>query len=305
MSEDYPRDLVGYGSNLPHPHWPGDARLALSFVLNYEEGGERSILDGDPASEANITELHLPPVQGKRSLVAESEFEYGSRSGFWRIMRLFQERNILFTCWAVGIALQRNPEAARAMAEAGHEVASHSWRWIDYIDVPKEVEREHMQRCIETIESLCGERPYGWFTGRYSPNTLSLLVEEGGFIYSSDALNDELPYWVEVDGKPLLMVPYSIDANDVKYTMPPGWSSGEDFFTYLKATFDMLYREGKVAPKMMTVGLHCRWSGRPGRAEALARFMDYAMGHKDVWICKRLEIARHWIEQHPFKQVSV
>ena len=186
------------------------------------------------------------------------------------------------------------------MAEAGHEVASHSWRWIDYIDVPIEVEREHIQRCIETIESLCGERPYGWFTGRYSPNTLSLLVEEGGFVYSSDALNDELPYWVKVDDKPLLSGPYSIDANDVKYTMPPGWSSGEDFFTYLKATFDMLYREGEVAPKMMTVGLHCRWSGRPGRAEALARFMDYAQSHDDVWICKRLEIARHWTEQHPY-----
>jgi putative urate catabolism protein len=301
MSEPYPRDLAGYGAHPPHPNWPNGARLALSFVLNYEEGGERNVLDGDSESETYLAEMWgLPPVVGGRNLFVEDLFEYGSRAGFWRLLSLFAERDIPFTSWAVGIALKRNPEAAQAMAEAGHEVASHSWRWIDYADMPEDEEREHIRLAIETIEALTGTRPYGWYTGRYSLNTRRLLVEEGGIVYSSDAYNDDLPYWVEVAGTPHLIVPYSLDANDFKYALTPGWTSGEDFFLYLKATFDRLYREGESAPKMMSVGLHCRLSGKPGRADALARFMDYALSHSGVWVARRIEIARHWMAEHPY-----
>ena len=213
-------------------------------------------------------------------------------------MRLFAERNIPFTSWAVGLALKRNPDAAAAMVEAGHEVASHHWRWFDYANVPKEVEREHIQLTIDTIKELCGQRQLGWYTGRYSENTLPLLMEEGGTVYASEFYNDDLPYWIAVDGKPLLIVPYALDTNDFKFALAPGWMSGDDFTHYLKAAFDHLYREGETAPKMMSIGLHCRLSGRPGRAEAFAKFMDYVLEHEGVWIAKRIEIARHWMAHH-------
>ncbi|MCH8189581.1 MAG: allantoinase PuuE [Proteobacteria bacterium] len=302
MTEPYPRDLVGYGGNPPDPQWPGGARLALSFVLNYEEGGERNILDGDPASETFLTEiLGQPALQGERNLFVEDIFEYGSRAGFWRVLRLFREHQIHFTSWAVGIALARNPDAARAMAADGHEVASHGWRWIDYRGMAEDEEREHIRRTVETIEKLIGTRPYGWYTGRYSENTLRLVAEEGGILYSSDTYNDDLPYWRLVEDKPFLMIPYSLDANDMKFSTTPGWMSGDDFFTYLKATFDQLRREGETEPKMMSVGLHCRMAGRPGRAAALARFLDYVKEFDDVWIAKRIDIARHWMKVHPYQ----
>ncbi len=302
MTEPYPRDLVGYGGNPPDPQWPGGARLALSFVLNYEEGGERNILDGDAASETFLTELlGQPALEGERNLFVEDVFEYGSRAGFWRVLRLFREHDIRFTSWAVGIALARNPDAARAMAADGHEVASHGWRWIDYRGMAEDEEREHIRRAVETIETLTGTRPYGWYTGRYSDNTLRLVAEEGGILYSSDTYNDDLPYWRLVEGKPFLMIPYSLDANDMKFSTTPGWMSGDDFFTYLKAAFDQLRREGETEPKMMSVGLHCRMVGRPGRAAALARFLDYVKGFDDVWIAKRIDIARHWTKVHPYQ----
>lgn len=301
-TDPYPRDLVGYGGNPPDPQWPGGARLALSFVLNYEEGGERNILDGDAASETFLTELlGQPALEGERNLFVEDVFEYGSRAGFWRVLRLFRDQEIHFTSWAVGIALTRNPGAARAMAADGHEVASHGWRWIDYRGMAEDEEREHIRQAVETIETLTGTRPYGWYTGRYSENTLRLVAEEGGILYSSDTYNDDLPYWRLVEGKPFLMIPYSLDANDMKFSTTPGWMSGDDFFTYLKATFDQLRREGETEPKMMSVGLHCRMAGRPGRAAALARFLDYVKGFDDVWIAKRIDIARHWMEVHPFQ----
>ena len=305
MSEQYPRDLRGYGANPPHPQWPGNARIAVSFVLNVEEGGERNILDGDAASEDYLVELTtVRPLPNQRNLFAEDIFEYGSRAGFWRILRLFNERNIHFTSWAVGLALERNPEAAIAMAEAGHEVASHAWRWIDYSIIPEEVEREDIRKTVDTIQRLTGKRPQGWYTGRYSSNTLRLLIEAGGFDYYSDVYSDDLPFWRRLYGQDLLFVPYALDTNDFKFSLSPGWMSGEDFYLYLKAAFDMLYREGETSPKMMSIGLHSRFSGRPGRADALARFMDYVLSHDNVWIPRRSEIAQHWKQHFPASNTS-
>jgi putative urate catabolism protein len=302
MDKAYPRDLVGYGGRPPQVKWPNGARVAVSFVLNYEEGGERTILDGDPVSENYLAEMNgLPALEGRRNRFVEDLFEYGSRAGFWRILKLFNERGIPFTSWAVGIALKRNPEAAAAMVAGGHEVASHHWRWFDYADVPEDIERDHIRLCIDTIKELCGERPLGWYTGRYSDNTLRLLQEEGGTVYASEFYNDDLPYWIEVADKPMLIIPYALDTNDFKYSLAPGWMSGEDFTSYLKAAFYHLYREGAETPKMMSIGLHCRLSGRPARAEALARFLDYVQQHDDVWIARRIEIARHWMTHHPFR----
>jgi putative urate catabolism protein len=300
MTEQYRRDLIGYGQQTPHPHWPDDARVAVSFVLNYEEGAERNVPDGDAASENYLLEVsNMPAIPNQRSLFAEDAFEYGSRAGFWRLMRTFQERHLHFTCWGVGLALERHPEAARAMAEAGHEVASHSWRWIDYSIVPEEVEREDIRKTITTIERLVGTRPYGWYTGRYSANTFRLLAEEGGTVYLSDFYSDDLPFWRRLHGRDFLIIPYALDTNDFKYYMSPGWMSGEDFFAYLKASFDCLYREGEKSPKMLSIGLHARITGRPGRAMALARFLDYVMSHEQVWVCKRLEVAKHWQTHFP------
>lgn len=303
MTDAYVRDFVGYGGNLPDPQWPGDARIAISFVLNYEEGGENTVLNGDAGSE---TYLHETPGGaariGQRDLNVETVYEYGARAGFWRIMEMFRERNMNFTCYGVGLALEKNPAAARAMVAAGHEIASHGYRWIDYSTVPEEVERAHIRQAIQAIEQTCGMRPVGWYTGRISANTRRLIVEEGGFLYESDAYNDDLPYWVEVAGKPQLIIPYTLDNNDMKFCVPPGFSAPSGFYEYLKDAFDVLYHEGRRAPKMMSVGLHCRLAGRPGRAAALARFLDYVQGHDRVWVARRADIARHWHKVHPFKQ---
>jgi putative urate catabolism protein len=300
-----PRDLRGYGARPPDARWLGGARLALSFVLNYEEGGESNILNGDEGSEAFLHEMPgKPRLIGRRDPTSESMYAYGSRVGFWRIMRQFADRELPMTVYAVGRALELNPDAAEAMAKAGHEVASHAYRWIDYTDVSEEVEREHIVRCVEVIERLTGTRPVGWFTGRISPNTRRLVVEEGGFLYDSDAFDDDWPYWVEVEGKQHLVIPYAFDSNDQKFHMSPGFVTGEDFYQYLKDAFDTLYAEGAEHPRMMTVGLHCRTIGRPGRAASLARFLDYIHSHDGVWVCRRSEIAEHWRAAHPPPRVA-
>jgi putative urate catabolism protein len=298
----YPRDLIGYGRTPPDPAWPGGARIAVSFVLNYEEGGERSPLHGDATSEVYLHEVPgLTPRQGRRDEQVESVYEYGSRAGFWRLLRLFDARGLKFTSWAVGMAVARHPEAARAMHDSGHEVASHGWRWIDYQDMGLAEERRHMRLAIEAIESACGARPLGWYTGRLSANTRRLVAEDGGFLYDSDSYADDLPYWTSIDGNGHLVIPYSFDNNDMKFATFQGFNTGEDFFRHLRDSFDLLYREGlEGAPKMMSIGLHCRLAGRPGRAAALERFLDHVQRHAGVWVCRRVDIARHWHQTHPF-----
>jgi|SRR5579864_337461 len=295
------RDMVGYGPNPPNPKWPGDARIAVQIVMNYEEGSEYSIPDGDNASETYLTEVpgaSLGP--GKRDLIVESTYEYGSRAGFWRLMRAFAARDIKVTVFGAALALERNPEAARAIRAAGHEVCSHGWRWIGFQTMDEAEEREHMRKAVESIKRTIGERPYGWYC-RYAPslNTRRLIVEEGGFLYDSDAYNDDIPFWVEVSGKDHLVIPYTLDVNDMKFCVAPGFTAPSGYFEYMRDTFDILYREGKTNPKMMSVGLHPRLAGRPGRTAALERFLDHVMDHKDVWICRRVDIARHWIANHP------
>jgi putative urate catabolism protein len=297
----YPRDLIGYGANPPHPHWPGNARIALSFVVNYEEGAENSILHGDSGSETFLSEIiGAEAYQGVRHISMESLYEYGSRAGFWRLLRIFNDRKLKFTSYAVAMAIERNPDAALAMMEAGHEIASHGYRWINYQHTAITQERADMQRAIEIQTRITGERPLGWYLGRNSPNTSQLVVEEGGFLYDSDSYADDLPYWDTQNGRPQLIVPYTLDANDMRFTAPQGFNSGDQFFTYLRDNFDVLYAEGETAPKMMSVGLHCRVAGKPGRAAALMRFLDYIQSHDRVWICRRIDIARHWIATHPF-----
>jgi putative urate catabolism protein len=271
-------------------------------VLNYEEGGENCILHGDAASEAFLSEIvGAQAIPGKRHMSMESIYEYGSRAGFWRILRLFEERRLPFTCYAVAMALERHPDAAKAMTELGHEIASHGWRWIDYMHVDKETERDHMRRAIAIQTAITGERPLGWYTGRTSAQTLDLVVEEGGFLYSADSYADDLPYWDTTAGKPQLIVPYTLDANDMRFATNQGFNSGEQFFQYLKDSFDVLYAEGEAGtPKMMSIGLHCRLVGRPGRAAALARFLDHVLDHEKVWVCRRIDIARHWHATFPF-----
>lgn len=301
MSSGYPRDLIGYGENPPDPQWPGDARLAVQIVMNYEEGSEYSIPDGDQCSETYLTEVPGATLgPHKRDLIVESVYEYGSRAGFWRLMRMFKERNLPITVFGAALALERNPEAARAIREAGYEVCSHGWRWVGFQDMPEEQEREEMQRAVASIERTIGERPYGWYC-RYAPseNTRRLVVEEGGFLYDSNSYDDDLPYWVKVSGKNHLVIPYTLDVNDMKFSVPPGFTAPSGYFEYMKDTFDVLYREGKKQPKMMSVGLHTRLAGRPGRAAALERFLDYVLKHKRVWVCRRIDIARHWIANHP------
>ncbi|MFB9355835.1 allantoinase PuuE [Sneathiella chinensis] len=299
MSSDYPRDMIGYGANPPDPKWPGGARLAVQFVLNYEEGGENCILHGDHASEAFLSEIiGADMLPGVRHISMESIYEYGSRAGVWRLLRLFRKYDIPLTIFGVAMALERNPEVTEAFMEAGHEICSHGYRWINYQYVPEDVEREHMHKAIEIILRLTGERPLGWYTGRTSPNTRKLVIEEGGFLYDADAYDDDLPYWTELDGKKQLIVPYTLDVNDMRFAALQGFNSGDQYFTYLKDTFDTLYEEGVEAPKMMSVGLHCRLVGRPGRIAALKRFIDYATAHEDVWFARRIDIARHWHENH-------
>ncbi|MDH3475306.1 MAG: allantoinase PuuE [Rhodospirillales bacterium] len=300
MSEAYPRDPVGYGAASPDAAWPGGARLALQIVLNYEEGAEANILDGDPGAEALLSDLGLiEPLDGRRNLLIESLYEYGARAGFWRLYRLFVDREVPITVFAVGQALVRNPEAAAAIAQTTWEVAGHGWRWIDYGELPEAEERRHMARTVQTIRDLTGRPPAGWYAGRPSLNTRRLAVEAGGFLYDSDAYNDDLPYWTSVSGKPHLVVPYSLDNNDSRFTRSQGFDLADDFFTYLKDGFDRLYEEGATSPKMMSVGLHPRLVGRPGRVGGLVRFLDYVQGFDRVWLCRRVDIAQHWIRHHP------
>jgi putative urate catabolism protein len=295
------RDMVGYGANPPDPKWPGSARLAVQIVMNYEEGSEYSIPDGDGFSEMYLTEVpgaSLGP--GKRDLIVESVYEYGSRAGFWRLMRIFAERKLPITVFGAALALERNPEAARAIRDAGYEVCSHGYRWVGFQDMSEAQEREEMRKAVASITQTIGERPYGWYC-RYAPseNTRRLVVEEGGFLYDADAYNDDLPYWTKVSGKDHLVIPYTLDVNDMKFSVAPGFTSPSGYFEYMRDAFDVLYREGKTQPKMMSIGLHTRLAGRPGRAAALERFLDHVLVHDDVWICRRVDIARHWIANHP------
>jgi len=299
MTANYPRDLIGYGQHPPHPQWPNQARLALQFVINYEEGGENCILHGDAASESFLSEIiGAKPLLGVRNLNMESMYEYGSRAGFWRLHRLFTERDLPLTVYAVAMALEKNPEAGKAMVGAGWEVASHGYRWIDYQYVAEEVERSHIQKAIDIHTQVIGSRPLGFYQGRNSPNTRRLVVEEGGFWYDADSYADDLPYWNNDYGKPHLVIPYTLDNNDMRFATAQGFNSGDQFFTYLRDAFDVLYAEGETAPKMMSVGLHCRLSGRPGRTAALAKLLDYVQSHDSVWICRRVDIAQHWRQHH-------
>lgn len=299
---EHDRDFIGYGATPPHPRWPGNARIAINFVMNYEEGSEPSIGDGETATETWFTESHglNSGVRG-RDLAAEGLFEYGSRVGFWRLMRIFQERNLPLTVYGCALALERNPAAAAAIRQSGFDVCSHGWRWIKHYDLDEATEREHIRLAVESIARTTGERPYGWYC-RYSPsvNTRRLLAEEGGFLYDSDYYGDELPFWKRVQGKPHLVIPYSLTTNDGQYAGSVG--TGGQWFEFMRDTFDMLYREGATQPRMMSVGLHMRLIGHPARAAGLERFLDHVMKHADVWITRRIDIARHWIAEHPFEQ---
>ncbi|MDK6075753.1 allantoinase PuuE [Massilia varians] len=306
---NYPRDLVGYGRNPPHARWPGGARVALQFVLNYEEGGENCVLHGDPASETFLSEIIGAQAFPMRHMSMESLYEYGSRAGLWRVLRLFEERGLPLTVFAVAMALKRHPEAASAFRELGHEIACHGLRWISYQNVDEATERAHMLEAVRILRELTGEAPLGWYTGRDSPNTRRLVVEHGGFAYDADHYGDDLPFWQRVetsDGRrvPHLVVPYTLDTNDMRFAAMQGFNSGTQFFDYLKDAFDVLYLEGDPdgldRPKMLSIGLHCRLVGRPARAAALARFLDYVQGHDKVWITRRIDIANHWKTLHPF-----
>jgi len=300
MEQDYPRDLIGYGPTPPQAGWPNGARLAVQFVLNYEEGGENNILHGDPASEGFLSEIvGAAPWKGQRHPSMESIYEYGARVGVWRLLELFRRRQIPLTLFAVAMAIERNPAVAEAAMKAGHEICSHGYRWIDYRNVAEDIEREHLAKAIEILTRITGERPLGWYTGRTGANTRRLVVEEGGFLYDADDYNDDLQFWVTVEDKPHLVVPYTLDANDMRFATPQGFNAGDQFFNYLRDSFDTLYAEGETTPRMMSIGLHCRLAGRPGRIKALERFMDHALAHEKVWFCRRIDIARHWRERFP------
>ncbi len=288
----YPRDMCGYGRRPPDPEWPGDARIAVQFVVNYEEGAENCVLHGDAASEAFLSEIvSAQPIDNQRHMNMESLYEYGSRAGFWRLHRLFEQRQMPVTVFGVAMALERNPEAVAAMQETEWEIATHGYRWIDYQHVDEDTEREHLEQAIAIHERVTGERPLGWYLGRCSPQTHRLVAEDGGFRYNADCYSDDLPYWDFSFDTPQLMIPYTLDANDMRFTTPQGFNSGQQFFDYLKDTFDVLYAEGG---RMMSVGLHCRLAGRPGRTAAVARFLDHVAGKERVWIARRIDIAEHW-----------
>ncbi len=298
----YPRDLLGYGRSPPNPHWPGEARIAVQFVINYEEGGENNILHGDSASEAFLSEIAgAAPWPGQRHMNMESIYEYGSRAGFWRLHRMFTERSMPVTVFAVATAIEKNLEVVAGMKEAGWEIASHGFKWVDYKDVSEATERQHIADAIRIHTEVTGERPLGFYQGRTSENSARLVQEEGGFLYNADSYADELPYWTDGVKGPHIIVPYSLDANDMRFATGQGYHTGDGFFDYLKDSFDLLYAEGAHAPKMLSIGLHCRLVGRPGRAAALARFLDYIKAHENVWIARRLDIARHWIKHRPPK----
>lgn len=293
----YPRDLRGYGQHAPDPAWPNGARIAVQFVINYEEGAENCVLHGDSASEAFLSDIiGAEPIADQRHMNMESLYEYGARAGFWRLHRMFTDDAMPVTVFGVAMALERNPEAVDAMQDAGWEIASHGYRWIDYQHVDEDTERLHLGRAVETHTRVTGERPLGWYLGRCSPRSHRLVADEGGFVYNADSYADDLPYWDYSHGEPQLMVPYTLDANDMRFATAQGFNSGQQFFDYLKDTFDVLYSEGS---RMMSVGLHCRLAGRPGRAAAVARFLDYVAGHDDVWVARRIDIARHWREHFP------
>ena len=300
----YPRDLRGYGANPPHAQWPGNARVAVQFVLNYEEGGENCVLHGDPGSEQFLSEMFNPAAFPARHLSMESIYEYGSRVGVWRILREFERRGLPLTVFGVGMALERSPEVAAAFVELGHEIACHGWRWISYQAMDEATERAHLQAALESFQRVLGQRPAGWYTGRDSPATRRLVVDAGGFEYDSDYYGDDLPFWLQVrktDGSlaPHLVVPYTLDANDMRFALPQGYSHGDEFFQYLRDAFDVHWAEGDERPTMMSIGMHCRLLGRPGRMRALQRFLDHVQRHERVWITRRVDIARHWKLVHP------
>ena len=302
----YPRDMRGYGEHPPHAQWPGNARIAVQFVLNYEEGGENCVLHGDEHSETFLSDIIGAAPYRDRHLSMESLYEYGSRAGVWRVLREFRRRGLPLTVFGVTMAMARNPEVVKAFIEDGHEIACHGMRWIHYQGMSESEERCYMQLAIEQHQALTGERPLGWYTGRDSPNTRRLVVETGGFLYDSDYYGDDLPFWTEVsssDGHkhPHLVVPYTLEANDMRFASPQGFNTGEQFFQYLKDSFDVLYAEGLEVPKMLSVGLHCRLIGRPGKFRALQRFLDYLEQQDRVWVCRRVDIARHWRAHHPFE----
>ncbi|GGC62963.1 allantoinase PuuE [Hoyosella rhizosphaerae] len=296
-----PRDFVGYGSRPPHPQWPDDARIAVQFVLNYEEGAENNVLDGDAASETFLSDIVPAEAFPARHMSMESLYEYGSRAGVWRLLRIFEQRSLPLTIFAVARALQRNPEAAAAFTELGHEIACHGLRWISYQNVSRETEREHMHEAVEILRGITGSAPQGWYTGRDSPNTRALVMEHGGFIYDSDSYADDLPYWVPTPtGSSHLVVPYTLETNDMRFSSPAGFANGEQFYAHLRDSFDVLYREGLAGrPAMMSVGLHCRIAGRPSRAAAIERFLDHIQSYDKVWITRRIDIANHWHTVHP------
>jgi putative urate catabolism protein len=301
----YPRDLAGYGRHPPHAGWPGNARVALQFVLNYEEGGENSVLHGDAGSEQFLSEMFNPPAFAARHLSMEGIFEYGARVGVWRLLREFERRGLPLTVFGVGMALERCPEVAAAFVELGHEVACHGWRWISYQSVDEATEYQHLRLGVAAVQAATGVRPLGWYTGRDSPNTRRLVADFGGFEYDSDYYGDDLPFWLQVrksDGAlaPHLVVPYTLDANDMRFALPQGFGHGDEFFAYLRDSFDVLYAEGEERPAMLSVGMHCRLLGRPGRMRALQRFLDHVERHDRVWVTRRLDIARHWRRTHPF-----
>ena len=298
MTKKNIRDIIGYGAKGLKVVWPNNARIAVQIVLNYEEGAESCVLNGDKNSEVFLSEIiGAKPIKG-RHINMESLYEYGSRAGFWRLHKLFQEKKIPITVFGVGMALDKNPEICKAIKEAGYEVASHGWRWIDYQNIKKSEEKKHIKLAIQTHKRIFGVRPNGWYTGRCSPNTRDLVMEEGGFLYDSDSYSDDLPYWENRNKKKQLIIPYTLDNNDMRFTTNQGFNTGDHFFTYLKDSFDTLYEEGKTSPKMMSVGLHCRLIGKPGRIQSLKKFLDYVLKHEDVWLCKRIDIAKHWIKNY-------
>jgi len=302
MTSSYPRDLIGYNANPPTVVWPQGARVALSFVLNYEEGGERCILHGDQESEAFLSEIiGVQPYPGVRHPSMESIYEYGSRAGVWRILELFRQEQVPLTIFAVAMAAERHPELIKHMHQAGHEICSHGYRWIDYQYMDKQEERQHLHKAIEILQGITGERPLGWYTGRNSPNTRELVAEEGGFLYDSDDYSDDLPFWNTDYDKPQLVIPYTLDTNDMRFATNQGFHTSEQFFQYLKDAFDVLYEEGAHSPKMLSIGMHCRLLGRPARFKAIQRFLAYTKQFPDIWYARRVDIARHWYQHHPYE----
>ena len=303
MDNNYPRDLIGYRGQPPHANWPNKARIAVQFVLNYEEGAENCVFHGDPASEMFLSEIiGAQPFDGRRHLSMESIYEYGSRAGVWRILELFRSREVPLTVFAVAMAMERHPEVIEACLKAGHEIASHGYRWINYDGFSESLEREHMERAIEIHQRVTGQKPAGWYTGRTSEHTRRLVAQYDHFEYDADDYSDDLPFWSRIETqRPHLVVPYTLDTNDMRFATPQGFHTGEQFYQYLKDAFDVLYAEGESSPKMLSIGLHCRLIGRPARFQALQQFLDYALSHEQVWIPRRIDIARHWVTEHPYK----